>query len=116
MTRKGNALAIEGNSDVLNVARFLMGKLPKPSPTNLDNLLLQMNLEDRKEVEAIRSQILGRQTQASLTMIDQGRIIEQIQTACNLFGMGDIEEAYWILIPREVNEKATWIKAMVMKK
>lgn len=103
---------IEGNSDVQNVARFLMGRLMKPPPSNLDNLLLQMNPEDRKEVETIRSQILGGQTQAFLTMIDQRRIVEELHTACDLIGMGDIEEAYWVLIPREVNNKATWIKAM----
>jgi hypothetical protein len=103
---------IEGDEDVKNTAGFLMGKLFKLSAGNLDKLILQMNLEDRQEMETIREQSQGVKAQAKLTISDRNRIILELQKACDHFGSLEFEEARWILIPSDPSEEATWISAM----
>jgi hypothetical protein len=106
------ALALtEGNSDVQNVARCLLAKL-NPRPANLNALLSQMSPEDRAEAETYGVQTSSQNERPQLTPALCSRILEELQAGCSEIGSQELEQAYWILIPAELEDDATWIEAM----
>ncbi len=106
------ALALrEGNSDVQNVARCLMTKL-EPRSSNLEQVMSQMNPEDRKEIEGYGVTSSGTSSPRLLRENDKRIILGELREACNTFGSTDIEEAYWVLIPEDNSKDIIWINAM----
>jgi hypothetical protein len=102
---------IEGNADIQNVARCLMARL-NPRPATLQALLSQMSPDDRKEAETYGIQESSQNRLIQLTPAASNRILEELQAACREVGTKDLEEAYWILVPVDLSEDATWIAAM----
>jgi hypothetical protein len=102
---------IEGNSDVQNVARCLLAKL-SPRPADLKALLAQMSPDDRAEAETYGAQTACQNGQPQLTPAVCRRILEELQAGCTEIGSQELEQAYWILIPTELEEDATWMEAM----
>jgi len=95
---------IKGDKDARNVINYLMSK---PS---LENLLEELSAKDREEIINVTSG--GETNPQSLLPLDQQRIIDVLFKARNKMGSLNVEEAYWILIPGEVDKEAVWIKAM----
>lgn len=99
----------EGDEDVQNVARYLMQNLSSP-PRNLAELLAQMSPEDKAEFAEIREDKLLKTK--SLTVIDRQRITEELRKVCGRIGFLKVEEAFWILIPKDPIGDAIWIEAV----
>jgi hypothetical protein len=99
----------EGNCDAQNVARVLMGKLV-PRPGNFEQMIGQLSPEDQREVEAFGQNEAG--ARVEMTQSDARFIVEELKEACNTFGLIEVEEAYWVLIPAAAGEEIVWIEAM----
>jgi len=99
----------EGDKDIQNVANYFMKKL-SPTPENPKELLAQMSSDDKAELaELIEDKLTGSKY---LTPIDEQRISEELRKACNQIGFLEVEEAFWILIPKDPAEDSSWIKAL----
>lgn len=101
---------ILGSEDAQSVACYLMTKL-NPEPGTEHELLALMDLTDIQEIHEIcaAAKTTARQ---QLTRQDCARIMEEIRAACEDVGCKNQEEAYWVLIPQDLEEDADWIPAI----
>lgn len=99
----------EGDKDIQNVANYFLKKL-SPVPRNLKELLAQMSSEDKGELaELMEDKLSGPK---SLTAIDEQRITAELRKACDRIGFLEVEEAFWILIPKDPAKDGFWIEAV----
>ncbi len=107
---------IIGDNDIENVAKYLMQKFDLTS-RSIEELLAQMPAEDKAEIEEIHIQALrtklpnGPSALSRLPRIQQKRIVQEICKACREIGALYYEEAFWILVPKDLADDALWIKA-----
>lgn len=109
--RRFIALAhVMGSKDAKSVACYLMTKL-NPEPGTERELLASMDPADVKEI-CDAGVIVKAAARPQITRQDYARIQEEIQAACEEIGGNSQEEAYWVLIPQDLEEDADWIEAI----
>jgi hypothetical protein len=101
---------IESDEDIKIIAKYFMQQL-NPAPKDEKELLAQMKPSDRGEIEAILSQFDKYQVDTELLEVSKKKIDEILAEACGKIGFVDIEEAFWVLIPSDLSQKATWLRA-----
>jgi hypothetical protein len=101
---------IEGDTDIKNIAKYFMDQI-YPSFNNSDDLLNNLNQNDRAEIETIISQITNSKMDNEISGDLKQRITKILTEACTKLGFLNEEEAFWILIPCDSSEYDVWIQA-----
>jgi len=101
----------EGDEDARKVAHYLIKNFRLPWNT-LEELLMQMEPQDKAEIEAILAQSVRDEHVFFPSDTDQGRIQDVLLQAQNRIGYLMVEEAYWVLIPYNTTEGPIWITAI----
>lgn len=102
-----------GDRDTKNVAEYLMQKLD-PTPSDVEELLTQLSPRDRAEIERLRTD--SGQVHVSgedrMRRTENDRITAQLRKAIDEIGSLDVEQAYWVLLPKDLRKAAMWIEAI----
>lgn len=100
----------EGDTDIKNVAKHFMQQL-NPAPKDIEELLAQMDVDDRDEIEKISSQLESYHEIVGLSDENKQRITEILTEACDKIGSIETEDAFWVLIPSDHSKNIIWSQA-----
>lgn len=98
----------EDDKDIINVAKHLMQQL-NPELKDVDDLLTQIDPDDKVEIEKIES--YKKQEMPELSDIERQIILEILTEACDKMGLLGYEKAFWVLVPPDSSKSIIWIQA-----